>query len=166
MDEKKWFWQDIADGVLYATDGFLVSFVCTRSACLISGDVKKALTVLDLNIPVIGMAGIADGSFALRVARNTVFVLSDRRLDACPGWYPEGFALSRVDRQWQQLSLEGERVEDVLRQGTTVDFESPSGATLLFGRTCYLTRSRKGFRLFVDAPYLQYYHACLTLCND
>ena len=165
MDEKSWQWHDFSIGTIHQAEGLKVELLKSNHAYFVSGKINNFFSKLDLEIPVLGISGIASNNFALKVARDKLFLSQDTKLSINEGWNSEGVALSRVDRLFQCLSISGEYAENIIKQGTSCPLDSPSCAVSFFGIHCFLTRSGKGFFIFVEPHYIQYLFSQLIQGN-
>ena len=165
MDEKQWEWQELKTGVLFSRKGLKVQLMPQRGSLLVSGDIMKALQFLDLDIPILGMKGLAGNNFALAIGSNRILVSTQKQLQVRNGWFKDGFIITSADFQWKLLALEGPTARMVLAQGILNDLSSPSCITLVFGKTSLVVKSATGYLLFVEAPYLQYLIDCLDSCD-
>ena len=124
---------------------------------LISGDLESAVAALAAGAPMLGLYAPAPaGAHALRIARDRALLVTPAPLGAADGWCA-GFGATPVDDGWATVEVTGPDAALVLRQGTSVDLEagSPSAAVLFAGLRCLLVRSETGFRLHVEAPWLE-----------
>ncbi len=164
MHEKQWTWRELREGVVLAKEGFKVRLMPSRGNLQVSGDIKKATQYLDLDLPILGMNGLAKDDFALAIGRNKILVSTQKQLHVRNGWFEEGFVITSADFQWKLLALEGPAARMVLAQGILNDLSSPSCIALVFGKTSLVVKSTTGYLLFVEAPYLQYFIDCLDSC--
>ncbi len=164
MDEKQWKWLELREGKVFSREGFELCLMPLRGNLLVSGDVSKAFKYLDLDVPILGMEGLAKDNFALAIGRNKVLVSTQHQMLVRNGWYEEGFMISSADFQWKLLSLNGPATRMILAQSIQHDLSSPSCITMVFGKVSLVVKSESGYLLFVEAPYLQYFMFCLESC--
>jgi hypothetical protein len=122
---------------------------------LVSGDLEAALKALAPGAPLVGFCGRApDGPHAL--PRDRALLVTLAPLGAADGWR-EGFCATTVDDGWAVVEVEGPDAPLVLIQGTAADLSagSPSAAVLFAGERCLIARTVGGFRLHVEAPWLE-----------
>ena len=165
MHEKQWEWRELSEEVVFSKEGFQLRLMPSRGNLQVSGDIKKALQYLNLDIPILGMDGLAKDDFALAIGRNKVLVSTRDHLNVRNGWFEEGIIITSADYQWKLLALEGPAARMVLAQGVLSGLSSPSCITFVFGKTSLLVKSETGYLLFVEAPYLQYFVDCLESCD-
>ena len=124
---------------------------------LISGDLGAALAALAPGAPTLGLYALApDGAHALRIARDSALLVTPSPLDAAPGWR-EGWCATGLDDAWAAIEVLGPAAPLALAQGTSADLaaNSPSSAVRFAGLHCLLVRTAPGFRLHVEAPWLE-----------
>ena len=128
-----------------------------RGHALISGDLEAAIAALAPGAPLLGLyAPAPDGAHALRIARDRALLVTPAPLGATEGWR-DGWCATTVDDGWAAIDVEGEDAPSALAQGTSADLAagSPSAAVLFAGFRCLLLRTDTGFRLHVEAPWLE-----------
>lgn len=165
MDEKQWEWRDFKEGEIFSKKGFRVTLMPPRGNLMLSGNLPKAFRYLDLDVPMLGMDGIAKDDFALLTGTNKCLLSTRERIEVVNGWFEEGFMISSADFQWKQLHLEGPATRMVLAQGIMHELTSRSCITMVFGMVSLVVQSESGYFLFVDSPYLQYFIDCLESCD-
>ena len=114
--------------------------------------------------PILGLYALApEGAHALRIARDRALLVTPAPLGAADGWR-EGWCATSVDDGWAAVDVVGPDAPLALAQGTSADLAggSPSAAVLFAGLRCLLARTEAGFRLHVEAPWLE---ALLTLAG-
>ncbi len=128
-----------------------------RGHTLISGDLEAAIAALAPGAPLIGLhAPAPEGAHALRIARDCALLVTPLALGAENGWR-DGWSATTVDDGFAALDVEGPDAPLALMQGTSADLAagSPSAAVLFAGFRCLLARTDAGFRLHVEAPWLE-----------
>lgn len=128
-----------------------------RGHTLISGDLGAAIATLAPGAPLIGLhAPAPEGAHALRIARDRALLVTPEPLGAQSGWR-DGWSATAVDDGFAALDVEGPDAPLALMQGTSADLAagSPSAAVLFAGFRCLLARTDAGFRLHVEAPWLE-----------
>ena len=165
MDEKQWEWRDFKEGEIFSKKGLRVTLMPPRGNLMLSGNLPKAFRYLDLDVPMLGMDGIAKDDFALLTGTNKCLLSTRERIEVANGWFEEGFMISSADFQWKQLYLEGPATRMVLAQGIMHELTSRSCITMVFGKVSLVVQSESGYFLFVDSPYLQYFIDCLDSCD-
>ena len=124
---------------------------------LISGDIDAAIGALAPGAPILGLYALApEGAHALRIARDRALLVTPAPLGAADGWR-EGWCATSVDDGWAAVDVFGPDAPLALAQGTSADLaaNSPSAAVLFAGLRCLLARTEAGFRLHVEAPWLE-----------
>jgi len=124
---------------------------------LISGDLEAAVAALAKGAPMLGLyAHAPERPHALWIARDRALLLTPAPLGAADGWR-DGFCATPVDDGWATVEVTGPDAPLALMQGTSADFDggSPSAAVLFGGLRCLLARTEAGFRLHVEAPWLE-----------
>ena len=128
-----------------------------RGHTLISGDLEAAIAALAPGAPLIGLhAPAPEGAHALRIARDCALLVTPLALGAENGWR-DGWSATTVDDGFAALDVEGPDAPLALMQGTSADLAagSPSAAVLFAGFRCLIARTDSGFRLHVEAPWLE-----------
>ena len=123
----------------------------------ISGDLETAIADLAPGAPMLGFHALApDGGHALRIGRTSALLVTRAPLAADDGWRDEWCATS-VDDGWAAVEASGADAPLALAQATSADLAagSPSAAVFVFGLRALLTRTQAGFRLHVEAPWLE-----------
>ena len=126
-------------------------------AALVSGDLEAGIAALATGAPLIGLYQTApEGAHALRIARNRLLLVTPAPLKAADGWR-ENWCATCVDDGWAAIDVEGPDAPSALAQGTSADLVagSPSAAVVFAGLRCLLARTNAGFRLHVEAPWLE-----------
>jgi hypothetical protein len=136
---------------------------------LISGDLDAAVAALAPGAPIIGLHALApEGAHALRIGRASALLVTPApligRSEERPsfdgpltnGWR-DGWCPTSVDDGWAAVEVTGADGPQALAQGTSADLgaASPSAAVLVFGLRTLLARTPAGFRLHVEAPWLE-----------
>jgi sarcosine oxidase gamma subunit len=124
---------------------------------LVSGDLDAAIADLAPGAPLLGLyALVPDGAHALRIARDRALIVTPAPLEAAEGWR-ENWCATCVDDGFAAIDIEGADAPSALAQGTAADLAlgSPSAAVLFAGLRCLLVRMSAGFRLHVEAPWLE-----------
>jgi hypothetical protein len=133
---------------------------------LISGDVEAATTALAPGAPILGLHALAPvGAHALRIGRASALLItlapligrSEERPSFDGLCAADGWCATRVDDGWAAVEVFGLDARQALMQATSADLASgsPSAAVLVFGLRSLLARTRAGFRLHVEAPWLE-----------
>ena len=124
---------------------------------LISGDLEAAIAALAPGAPLLGLYAPAQGAaHALRIARDRALLVTPTPLGAADGWR-DGFCATPVDDGFAAVEVTGPDALSALAQGTSADLAaaSPSAAVQFAGLRCLLARIDGGFRLHVEAPWLE-----------
>lgn len=165
MDEKHWEWRDLKEGMIFSKEGFRLTMMPPRGNLLLSGNLSRAFSHLNLDVPLLGMDGIAKDDFALATGAKKCLLSTRQRIEVENGWFEKGFMISSADFQWKQLHLEGSATRMVLAQGIMNELTSRSCITMVFGKVSLVVQSESGYFLFVESPYLQYFIDCLDSCD-
>jgi sarcosine oxidase gamma subunit len=129
----------------------------SRGQTLISGNLAAAIGGLAPGAPMLGLyALVPEGPHALRIARDRALLVTPAPLGAADGWR-EGWCATSVDDGWAALDVAGPEAPLALSQGTSADLDagSPSAAVLFAGLRCLIAKTEAGFRVHVEAPYLE-----------
>jgi sarcosine oxidase, subunit gamma len=136
---------------------------------LISGDLEAAVTALAPRAPILGLHPLApEGAHALRIGRASALLVTPAPLVgrseerpsfdglATDGWR-DGWCATSVDDGWAAVEVSGADAPQALMQATSADLGagSPSAAVVVFGLRGLLARMQAGFRLHVEAPWLE-----------
>jgi hypothetical protein len=124
---------------------------------LISGDLAAAVATLAAGAPTLGLYALKpEGAHALRIGRASALLVTPSPLIVVDGWR-DGWCATAVDDGWAAIDVSGADAPQALAQGTSADLAvgSPSAAVVFFGLRCLLARTAAGFRLHVQAPWLE-----------
>jgi hypothetical protein len=124
---------------------------------LISGDLDAAVAALAPGASMLGLyALVPAGEHALRIGRTSALLITQAPLAVVDGWR-DGWCATSVDDGWAAVEVSGEDAPQALMQATSADLASgsPSAATLFFGLRGLLARTQAGFRVYVEAPWLE-----------
>jgi hypothetical protein len=124
---------------------------------LLSGDLDAAIAGLAPGAPMLGLYALApESAHALRIGRTSALLITPAPLDAADGWR-DGWCASSVDDAWAAVEVSGEDAAQALMQATSADLGSgsPSAAVFVFGLRGLLARTPSGFRVHIEAPWLQ-----------
>jgi hypothetical protein len=124
---------------------------------LISGDLEAAVAALAPGAPILGLHALApEGAHALCIGRTSALLVTPAPLGAADGWR-DGWCVTSVDDGWAAVEVSGAGAPLALMQATSADLGagSPSAAVIVFGLRALLVRTQAGFRLHVEAPWLE-----------
>jgi hypothetical protein len=124
---------------------------------LISGDLEKAVAALAPGAPMLGLYALApEGAHALRIGRTSALLVTPAPLAAADGWR-DGWCATSVDDGWAAVEVKGEDAGHALMQATSADLASgsPSAAVFVFGLNGLLAKTPSGFRVHIEAPWLE-----------
>jgi hypothetical protein len=124
---------------------------------LISGDVDAAVAALAPGAPILGLhALVPQGAHALRIGRASALLVTPAPIGAADGWR-DGWCATSVDDGWAAVEVSGADAPLALMQATSADLAagSPSAAVIVFGLRALLARIDGGFRVHVEAPWLE-----------
>jgi hypothetical protein len=130
---------------------------------LISGDLEAAVAALAPGAPMLGLyALMPGGAHALRIGRASALLVTAAPLLAADGWR-DGWCTTAVDDGWAAIDVSGADALQALAEGTSADLAvgSPSAAVIFFGLRCLLARTAAGFRVHVEALWLETLLTCL-----
>jgi hypothetical protein len=128
---------------------------------LISGDIEAAVAALAPAAPTLGLYALApDGAHALRIGRMSALLVTPAPIAAPDGWrdgWCDGWCATSVDDAWAAVEVSGADARQALAQATSADLAagSPSAAVLVFGLRGLLARTESGFRVHIEAPWLE-----------
>ena len=157
MREMNWPPARRAQGTLILRPRLQARALSGRGSTMVSGDVEAAVTAIAPGAPILGLYALApEGAHALRVARDRALLVTPAPLGAADGWR-EGWCVTSVDDGWAAVDVDGPDAPLALAQGTSADLtgRSSSAAVLFAGLRCLLVRTDAGFRLHVEAPWLE-----------
>jgi hypothetical protein len=124
---------------------------------LISGDLDGAIAGLAPGAPILSLYALApEGAHGLRIGRTSALLVTPAPLSVLEGWR-DGWCATSVDDGWAAVEISGADAAQALMQATSADLasDSPSAAVFLFGLRCLLAQTEAGFRLHVEAPWLE-----------
>jgi hypothetical protein len=124
---------------------------------LVSGDLDAAIATLAPGAPILGLYALApEGAHALRIGRTSALLVTPAPLVTTDGWR-NGWCATSVDDAWAAVEVSGEDAGNALMQATSADLASgsPSAAVMVFGLRGLLVRTSSGFRVHVEAPWLE-----------
>ena len=124
---------------------------------LVSGDLDGAIAALAPSAPTLGLHAIApQGAHALRIGRASALLVTPAPIAARDGWR-DGWCATSVDDAWAAVEASGADAALALAQATSADLAagSPSAAVMFFSLRALLARTEAGFRVHVEAPWLE-----------
>jgi hypothetical protein len=124
---------------------------------LISGDVEAAVAALAPGAPILGLHALTlENAHALRIGRASALLVTPAPIAAPEGWRG-GWCATSVDDGWTAVEVSGADAPQALMQATSADLAagSPSAAVFVFGLRALLAQTQAGFRLHVEAPWLE-----------
>jgi hypothetical protein len=124
---------------------------------LISGDLDAAIAEVAPGAPLLGLyARAPSGAHALRIGRMSALLITPAPLAPHDGWR-DGWCATSVDDGWAAVEISGADAAQGLMQATSADLASgaPSATALVFGLRGVLARTPSGFRVHVEAPWLE-----------
>ena len=157
MREMNWPPARHAEGTLIDRPRLEARAVAGLGSTLVSGDLERAIGTLAPGAPMLGLhAPAPDGPYALRIARDRALLATPAPIGAADGWR-DGWCATTVDGGWAAVDLVGPDAPLALMQATSADLGcgSPSAAVRFAGLRCLLARTDAGFRLHVEAPWLE-----------
>ena len=144
---------------LFQMPGIQMRWLNGISKTIITGDIVSALQVLPSDICI---RDIRDEhlqeSYALRMTRSQLMVVTPECLDIEHGWHPDGYSVSNADNQWAIIELKGIKTFQLLSRCISLDtiFQSKSVMVSCNGITCLLVVCKRNSLLFVESSYMQY----------
>ncbi len=157
MREMNWRPARRTDGLVIDRPRLRARAVSGCGQTLVSGDLEAAIAALAPGAPTLGLFCRApEGAHALRIARDRALLVTPAPLGALEGWR-EGWCATGLDDGWAAIDVAGADAASALAQGTSADLAagSPSAAVLYAGFACLLARTGDGFRLHVEAQWLE-----------
>ena len=157
MREMQWRPARGRDGLLVEKPRLEARELRGLGQTLISGDLAAAVAALAPGAPLLGLyASAPDGPHALSIGRTSALLVTPLPLAAADGWRDDWCATS-VDDGWAAIDVSGADAPLALAQGTSADLASgsPSAAVMFAGLRVLLARTAAGFRLHVEAPWLE-----------
>src|ERR1700733_9628018 len=124
---------------------------------LISGDLDPAAATLAPGAPMLGLyALLPAGAHALRIGRASALLVTPAPLSVVDGWR-DGWCATSVDDGWAAAEISGADAAQALMQATAAALAScaPPAAAMIFGLRGLLARTPSGFRVHVEAPWLE-----------
>jgi hypothetical protein len=124
---------------------------------LISGDLDAAVATLAPGAPTLGLYALApEGAHALRIGRTSALLVTPAPLSVVDGCR-DGWCATSVDDGWAAVEVSGADAPQALMQATSTDLASgsPSAAVMIFGLRGLVARTPSGFRVHVEAPWLE-----------
>ena len=124
---------------------------------LISGNLEAAIASLAPAAPTLGLYALApEGAHALRTGRAGALLVTPAPIAAPEGWR-DGWCATSADDGWAAVEVSGADAPQALMQATSADLAagSPSAAVIVFGLRGLLARTHSGFRVHVEAPWLE-----------
>jgi len=124
---------------------------------LISGNLDAAIAEIAPGAPMLGLYALApEGAHALRIGRTSALLVTPAPLAAADGWR-DGWCATSVDDGWAAVEISGADAPQALMQATSADLASgsPSATVLVFGLPGLLAKTPSGFRVHVQAPWLE-----------
>lgn len=128
---------------------------------LVRGEIAKGVETFVPGAHEVGLWGVARSlPYVVRVARDTVLVVSSEPIACEPGWRPGGWSATPAESANLIFDIAGDALAEVISEGSSADLEagSPSATTLFAGIPCMIYRTSACVaRLHVEnslAPYL------------
>ena len=96
------------------------------------------------------------GAHTLRIGRTSALLITPALLATTDGWR-DGWCATSVDDGWAAVEISGTDEQQALMQATSADLASGShsAAAMIFGPRGLLARTSSGFRVHVEAPWLE-----------
>jgi hypothetical protein len=157
MREMEWPAARAAAGLLIDRQRLTVRRLGGLGQTLISGDLDAAVANLAPGAPILGVYALApERAHALRIGRQSALLVAPAPLAISEGWR-DGWCATGVDDGWVAVEVSGDGAPRALMQATSADLASgsPSAAVLVFGLRGLLARTASGFRVHVEAAWLE-----------
>ena len=124
---------------------------------LISGDLDAAIAKIAPGAPMLGLFGFApESAHALRIGGASALLITPAPLAVVDGWR-DGWCATSVDDGWAAVEISGTDEQQALMQATSADLASGShsAAAMIFGLRGLLARTSAGFRVHIEASWLE-----------
>ncbi|HEX9170204.1 MAG TPA: hypothetical protein VF886_14980 [Roseiarcus sp.] len=157
MRETRWPAARGHAGILIDRSRLQVRALGGLGQTLISGDLEAAMATLAPGAPTLGLVALApQGVHALRIGRASALLVTSAPLTVLDGWR-DGWCATSIDDGWAAVEVSGADAPQALAQATSADLAagSPSAAVVFFGLRGLLARIEVGFRVHVEAPWLE-----------
>jgi hypothetical protein len=157
MREMEWPPARGGAGLLIDRQRFTVRRLGGLGQTLISGDLDAAVATLAPGAPMLGLyALLPAGAHAFCIGRMSALLVTPAPLSVVDGWR-DGWCATSVDDGWAAVEISGADSQQALVQATSADLAScsPSAAAMIFGLRGLLARTPSGFRVHVEAPWLE-----------
>jgi hypothetical protein len=167
MRETRWPPARGRAGILIDRPGLKARALDGLGQTLVSGDLDAAVVALAPGAPILGLHALApEGAHALRIGRMSALLVTPAPIGAADGWR-DGWCATSVDDGWAAVEVSGADAPLALMQATSADLGagSPSAAVFFFGPRALLARIDGGFRVHVEAPWLETLLAWLDGCS-
>jgi hypothetical protein len=131
--------------------------LCGLGQTLISGDLDTAIADLAPGAPMLGLYALPpSNAHALRIGRTSALLVTPTPAVVVDAWR-DGWCATIVDDGWAAIEISGADAAQALMQATSADLGSgsPSAAVLVFGLRGLLAKTPSGFRVHVEAPWLE-----------
>jgi hypothetical protein len=106
---------------------------------------------------MLGLYALAPaGAHGLRIGRTGALLMTPAPISVVDGWR-DGWCATSVDDAWAAVEVSGVDAPQALMQATSADLASgsPSAAVLVFGLRGLIARTPSGFRVHVEASWLE-----------
>jgi hypothetical protein len=157
MREMEWPAARRGAGLLIDRQRLTVRRLGGLGQTLISGDLDAAVADLAPGAPMLGLYALApESAHALRIGRTSGLLVTLAPLTPQEGWRA-GWCATRVDDGWAVVEISGADAAQALMQAISADLAwgSPSAAVLVFGLRGLLARTPSGFRVHLEAAWLE-----------
>jgi sarcosine oxidase gamma subunit len=141
-------------------NGISVRSLDVASQHLVSGNLTAFAAKAGL--PDQGVGAFAETSgetYALRVARDRVFVVNGPAGAMDGGWHEDGYAVTDVGAMYHVFEIEGDGIDALIGEATAMDpaAQSPSAMILFAGQQAVVYYHQGRLRVHIErgfAPYL------------
>jgi len=151
MPERAWTTRTPEPGDRISAQGLEIICAAAAGAALISGDLEAAIAALAPGAPLLGLLERRpDGPFGLCIARDRALLCTADPLRA-EGWQ-DGYAVSASDDLFLELTITGDRAEEIRSACMSAPPGSPSASTLFAAHGALVSALADGFSVRVQRP--------------
>ncbi|MEL7429571.1 MAG: hypothetical protein AAFN43_06190 [Pseudomonadota bacterium] len=151
--EREWTDRPLGEGETLDLGHAQITRMDAGCLTLISGEFEKAIG----KARVVGLGGeCGRGNHAIRIAHDSVLLVTASPPKLKPGWHDKGYAVSPASGKHALFEISGEGAETIMAQGATVLDGSPSAMTRFAGLNALITRKGRVWRVIVETPMATY----------
>ena len=161
MYNRAQFWSPMPEWPQAVLEGHEVHVVPVSVGTFwqLSGDVSACLARHGVGASLGPRDPCSESSYALRLAPDSVLLVSDKPLPTQSGWQPDGYAISDITDGILAFDISGPNAAALMAQGSEYPFESNThlpqeSARLLFaGLKVIVAQRAHGWRLHIERPW-------------